>query len=576
MTITNKKIDISKLHRATTNARQIGKTKGIDTLAASIKSEGLLQPLVVYKEGAGYAVADGARRLAALHFLANAGDWNAPVDCRVTNRETANDLRAMSLAANVTQLPMHPIEQAQVVGKIHRDGYSAATIALRFGQDESAVEKVLRLNRLALPIRAAYASGKISEKIALALATSEDKHHQRREFDRLPHKIWNEDATCSVIVTRLRKAKAPRQNSGEIFENHRLFVFVADEYQAAGGELQGDLLTPSGQRKADAALVRNLAKEKLAAMAGQERERVGASWDDVSIDRAYDDFTGFDYWDETCEELPMTLVGVIAGVALDGSGFAELVVRSEDFDAWELSQARDEDSGPDDEDAPAAAPTLEAAPEVDPETATKPPSRQMDQDCATALSLALGEAIAADEMAGLDVLLAQWMARHAAAGVDILTPRLNLDLAEDTLRPFADAMRSTENGVFGALAEMDLPEKLRLLSALVGQSVWAGTKDYMAHPGSSPKRSARLVAERVNLDMHTAWSQEARRDYLNRMTKADLIHAVIKADEDRAAALMKEPKTALVDLAEQERWLPEYLEGCHVAEEVAPVAIAAE
>ena len=55
------------------NVRCTGRDAGLDTLAASIDSLGVLQPLVVVESGGVFFVVDGNRRLAALEALAAAG-----------------------------------------------------------------------------------------------------------------------------------------------------------------------------------------------------------------------------------------------------------------------------------------------------------------------------------------------------------------------------------------------------------------------------------------------------------------------------------------------------------------------
>ncbi len=72
--ITN--IPLNKLTAWEGNVRKT-QNKGIDELAASIAAHGLLQSLVVRKDGKKFAVVAGNRRLAALASLLKAGKIEA-------------------------------------------------------------------------------------------------------------------------------------------------------------------------------------------------------------------------------------------------------------------------------------------------------------------------------------------------------------------------------------------------------------------------------------------------------------------------------------------------------------------
>ena len=91
----------------------VRKTAGADTtmaeLAASIAAHGLLQSLVVRKHRKDkYAVVAGARRLAALNSLAEAGkiEPDRPILCHVIADDA--DATEISLVENSIREQMHP------------------------------------------------------------------------------------------------------------------------------------------------------------------------------------------------------------------------------------------------------------------------------------------------------------------------------------------------------------------------------------------------------------------------------------------------------------------------------------
>lgn len=100
-------IPLNKLLAWNGNVRTTGADEGIDELATSIASVGLLQSLVVKKEPRGkYAVVAGKRRLLALSQLASNGavDPSMEIPCRVVPPDA--DLPEISLTENVVREPM--------------------------------------------------------------------------------------------------------------------------------------------------------------------------------------------------------------------------------------------------------------------------------------------------------------------------------------------------------------------------------------------------------------------------------------------------------------------------------------
>lgn len=103
-------IPLNKLIAWEGNARRTTSEGGISELAASIHAHGLLQSLVVKKDGKKFAVVAGHRRLTALQRLAAAksikGDY--PVPCHITEEGKAAEV---NLAENTVRENMHPADQ---------------------------------------------------------------------------------------------------------------------------------------------------------------------------------------------------------------------------------------------------------------------------------------------------------------------------------------------------------------------------------------------------------------------------------------------------------------------------------
>jgi len=141
-------------------------------LVAVIRSQGLLQPLVVRPlEGKAkyFEVLAGHRRLRALQEIHRGnGDPKIPCILRDVDAATAD---AMSLGENFGREPMHPLDEAEAFAKLaSNDGKDAKAIAAEFGVSEHYVRQRMKLATLADPVKATYREGKIDTATAETFA----------------------------------------------------------------------------------------------------------------------------------------------------------------------------------------------------------------------------------------------------------------------------------------------------------------------------------------------------------------------------------------------------------------------
>ncbi len=153
-------IELSQLKLSPVNVRKHG-GKDVDDLIASIRSLGIIQPLLVRPNGEGFEVIAGQRRLLACQALEQETGNADPVPCAVL--ESGDDAAAIeaSLAENVARLPMDEIDQYKAFAALKKDGRTIADIAARFGVTELLVKKRLAIAGLIRPILTAYRKGDI-------------------------------------------------------------------------------------------------------------------------------------------------------------------------------------------------------------------------------------------------------------------------------------------------------------------------------------------------------------------------------------------------------------------------------
>ena len=122
-------ISLDQLKTTSVNVRKKG-GKDIADLLPSIRSLGLLQPLLVRPNCEGFEIVAGQRRYHALCTLAAETDGIAePVPCIVM--EDGEDARAIeaSLAENLARLPMDEIDQYRAFAALVKQGLDAEEIA---------------------------------------------------------------------------------------------------------------------------------------------------------------------------------------------------------------------------------------------------------------------------------------------------------------------------------------------------------------------------------------------------------------------------------------------------------------
>lgn len=174
-------INLSELKLSPLNVRKKG-GKDVGDLAASIRSMGVLQPLLVRPNCEGFEIVAGQRRFNALRSLAEEGQ-NDPVPCIVM--EDGDDASAIeaSLAENVARLPMDEIDQYKAFAALREQGLYIDDIAARFGVTTRLVEQRLAIARIIPPILNAYRRDEINAETLRILTMATPR--QQKEWWKL-------------------------------------------------------------------------------------------------------------------------------------------------------------------------------------------------------------------------------------------------------------------------------------------------------------------------------------------------------------------------------------------------------
>jgi ParB family chromosome partitioning protein len=142
----------------------------LSELAASIKSQGIMQPVLVRPidasgEGqARYEIIAGERRFRAAQM---AGLEEIPVLVREVDDQNA---AAMALIENIQREDLNPLEEAQGISRLISEfDFTHEQAAQAVGRSRSAVSNLLRLVNLAQPVQTMLMAGEIDMGHARAL-----------------------------------------------------------------------------------------------------------------------------------------------------------------------------------------------------------------------------------------------------------------------------------------------------------------------------------------------------------------------------------------------------------------------
>lgn len=168
-------IPLSELTISKLNVRRHG-TREIDSLAASIAALGIIQPLLVRRDGDGYEIVAGRRRYLAAKKLDGDGVTDTDkLPCVLLESDDDETAIEASLAENVERLPMDDLEQYEAFATLRKKGLGEADIAAHFGISEQIVKRRLAIANLHPDIRRLYRAGDIDTQTLqlLTLATKE-------------------------------------------------------------------------------------------------------------------------------------------------------------------------------------------------------------------------------------------------------------------------------------------------------------------------------------------------------------------------------------------------------------------
>jgi len=170
--------DIDRLTPNDFQPRAVVDDRRLRELAESIKANGIIQPIVVRRDGDRFQIIAGERRWRAARL---AGLLRVPVVVRDVAPGQGQSLLSMALIENIQREDLNPIEEALAYQRLSDEFHlTQEDIATAVGKDRASVANHVRLLRLPDEVRAEVGSGRLSMGHARALLSLTGEAEQRR------------------------------------------------------------------------------------------------------------------------------------------------------------------------------------------------------------------------------------------------------------------------------------------------------------------------------------------------------------------------------------------------------------
>lgn len=177
-------ICLSQLVPSKSNPRRAFDLNAIEGLATSIRTDGLLQNLVVNRangKGKRYAIISGERRYRALKLLEERGELPDGFTILVEIRErlTKDESLRLSTVENLQRADLTPLEQTAALTKLVHKRVSLEEVAAQTVLSPATIKRRLALNGLCAEAKAALNAGEITLTQAEALTLGGDDMQRR-------------------------------------------------------------------------------------------------------------------------------------------------------------------------------------------------------------------------------------------------------------------------------------------------------------------------------------------------------------------------------------------------------------
>ena len=198
-----KTLKITEVEPNREQPRKTFKQESLEELAESIKTYGIIQPIVVSKRDGYYGIVAGERRWRAAKL---AGLEEIPAIIRKDDDEQTN--REIALIENIQREDLNPYDKALGIRSLmDKYGMTQEEVSKKIGKSRSSISNTVRILNLAPDVIELVKEGKLTEGQCKALAAITD---EKRQYETAVRMIERGESVRQAEQKHLRTKKEKR------------------------------------------------------------------------------------------------------------------------------------------------------------------------------------------------------------------------------------------------------------------------------------------------------------------------------------------------------------------------------
>lgn len=219
-----KTLKITEVEPNRDQPRKTFKQESLEELAESIKTYGIIQPIVVSKRDGYYGIVAGERRWRAAKL---AGLEEIPAIIRQDDDEQTN--REIALIENIQREDLNPYDKALGIRSLmDKYGMTQEEVSKKIGKSRSSISNTVRILNLAPDVIELVKEGKLTEGHCKALAAITD---EKRQYETAVRMIERGESVRQAEQKHLRTKKEKRLDP----QYKYLYDDIEDKFQGFFG-----------------------------------------------------------------------------------------------------------------------------------------------------------------------------------------------------------------------------------------------------------------------------------------------------------------------------------------------------
>lgn len=217
-------IALDKIVPNPSQPRRIFSQAELDSLSESIRTNGLLQPILVRRKGFGYELIAGERRLRACRIAGL-----KTVSCIINDCDEKQSA-IYAMLENLQRQDLQIFEEAEGLQRLIAEwGVTQEEAAARLGKSQSTLANKIRLLRIPPEQRKKITNANLTERHARALLRIADDQKRDLVLNEIIHKNLNvhqTDQLIDTLLTPVPEAELPKSRASHTFIVKDVRIFM--------------------------------------------------------------------------------------------------------------------------------------------------------------------------------------------------------------------------------------------------------------------------------------------------------------------------------------------------------------